>query len=60
MENTLLLNEILAKIEFKISPNKNIRKEYLYRIKKNFYKLINSEKKLKLQINTSILLMPMV
>ena len=45
MENTLLLNEILGKIEFKISPNKNIRKEYLYRIKKNFYKLINSEKK---------------
>ena len=45
MSNYLLVNEILSKIEFKIGPNKNIRKEYLYRIKKNFYKLINLEKK---------------
>ena len=45
MSNYLLVNKILSKIEFKIEPNKNIRKEYLYRIKKNFYKLINHEKK---------------
>ena len=45
MGNYLLVNKILSKIEFKIKPNKNIRKEYLYRIKKNFYKLINHEKK---------------
>ena len=45
MSNYLLVNEILSKIEFKIEPNKNIRKEYLYRIKKNFYKLISHEKK---------------
>ena len=45
MGNYLLVNKILSKIEFKIKPNKNIRKEYLYRIKKNFYKLINLEKK---------------
>tara|TARA_B100000745_G_scaffold291250_1_gene230829 strand:+ start:807 stop:1253 length:447 start_codon:yes stop_codon:yes gene_type:complete len=45
MSNYLLVNKIISKIEFKIKPNKNIRKEYLYRIKKNFYKLINHEKK---------------
>ena len=45
MSNYLLVNKILSKIEFKIKPSKNIRKEYLYRIKKNFYKLINHEKK---------------
>ena len=45
MSNYLLVNKILSKIEFKIEPNKNIRKEYLYRIKKNFYKLIHLEKK---------------
>ena len=45
MSNYLLVNKILSKIEFKIEPNKNIRKEYLYRIKKKFYKLINHEKK---------------
>ena len=44
MYNDLLINKILSKIKFKIQPNKNIRKEYLYRIKKNFYKLIHREK----------------
>ncbi len=45
MENTLLINEILDKIEFKIKPNKNIRKLYNYRIMKKIYKLFNCEKK---------------
>ena len=45
MKNSLLLNEILGKIEFKIKPNQNIRKEYIYRIKKNIYKIFNKEKK---------------
>ena len=34
MQNKLLLDEILNKIEFKVQPNQNIRKEYLYRVKK--------------------------
>jgi len=45
MKNSLLLNEILGKIEFKIKPNQNIRKEYIYRIKKKIYKIFNKEKK---------------
>ena len=45
MNNDLLINNILSKIKFKIQPNQNIRKEYLYRIKKNFYKLIRQDKK---------------
>ena len=44
MNNDLLINKILGKIKFKIQPNENIRREYLYRIKKNFYKLIHQEK----------------
>lgn len=44
MINNLLLDEIFNKIEFKIQPNENVRKKYIYRIKKNFYKLINKEK----------------
>ena len=50
MNNDLLINKILGKIKFKIQPNENIRKEYLYRIKKNFYKLIHREKEF---INTN-------
>lgn len=45
MNNNLLVNKILSKIEFKIQPNKNIRKEYMYRLKKKLYKLINREKR---------------
>lgn len=45
MKNSLLLNEILGKIEFKIKPNQNIRREYIYRIKKKIYKIFNKEKK---------------
>ena len=45
MNNDLLINNILSKIKFKIQPNQNIRKEYVYRIKKNFYKLIHQDKK---------------
>ena len=41
MNNDLLINNILSKIKFKIQPNQNIREEYVYRIKKNFYKLIH-------------------
>ena len=44
MNNRLLLNEILNKIEFKIQPNQNIRNEYSYRIKKKIYKFFNKEK----------------
>ena len=44
MSNEILLNKIINKIEFKIQPNQNIRKSYIYRIKKKFYKLINKEK----------------
>ena len=44
MINNTLLNEIFNKIEFKIQPNQNIRKKYIYRLKKKFYKLINKEK----------------
>ena len=44
MSNNLLVNKILNKIEFKIKPDKNIRKEYIYRLKKYFYKIINKEK----------------
>ena len=45
MNNDLLINNILSKIKFKIQPNQNIREEYVYRIKKNFYKLIRQDKK---------------
>ena len=44
MKNELLVENILKKISFKIQPEQNIRKEYFYRIKKAFYKLINKEK----------------
>ena len=37
MNNDLLINNILSKIKFKIQPSQNIRKEYVYRIKKKFY-----------------------
>ena len=52
MKNTLLINEILSRIEFKIKPDQNIRKEYIYRIKKRIYKLLNMEKKF-INSNTS-------
>ena len=44
MKNTLLINEIFSKIEFKIQPDQNIREEYIYRIKKRIYKFLNMEK----------------
>jgi len=44
MSNSLLVDEILNKIDFKIKPNENIRKSYIYRLKKNLYKIINKEK----------------
>ena len=45
MNKTLLINEILKKIEFKIKPEKDIRKDYIYRIKKKFSKFFGNEKK---------------
>ena len=44
MRSNLLINEILSKIEFKIQPDKNIRKQYIYRIKKRICKFLNNEK----------------
>jgi len=44
MNNDLLINKILSKIKFKIDPSKNVRKEYVYRVKKKIYKLIHKEK----------------
>tara|TARA_B110000438_G_scaffold114489_1_gene112219 strand:- start:1734 stop:2510 length:777 start_codon:yes stop_codon:yes gene_type:complete len=44
MSNNLLVDKILNKIDFKIKPNENIRKSYLYRLKKKFFKIINKEK----------------
>jgi len=44
LKNTLLINEILSKIEFKVQPDENIRKQYVYRIKKRIYKFLNNEK----------------
>jgi len=40
-----IIDEIFDDISFKIGPEKNIRKEYLYRIIKRFYKLAGLEKK---------------
>ena len=45
MQNAELLNEILSKIEFKIQTDQNIRKEYIYRIKKKIYKIFKNERK---------------
>jgi len=44
MRSNLLINEIFNKIEFKIQSDKNIRKQYIYRIKKRIYKFLNNEK----------------
>lgn len=45
MNKSTLINEILKKINFKIHPEKDIRKDYIYRIKKRLYKLTGNEKK---------------
>ena len=45
MENLNIINNIEKKYKFKIEPNKNIRKEYFYRIKKKYYKIIGKENK---------------
>ena len=45
MQNAELLNEILSKIEFKIQADQNVRKEYIYRIKKKIYKIFKNERK---------------
>ena len=42
MQNAELLNKILSKIEFKIQTDQNVRKEYIYRIKK-IYKIFKNE-----------------
>ena len=45
MNKSTLINEILKKINFKIHPEKDIRKDYIYKIKKRLYKLTGNEKK---------------
>ena len=45
MQNAELLNKILSKIEFKIQTDQNVRKEYIYRIKKKIYKIFKNERK---------------
>ena len=38
------INEIFNNIEFKIKPDQNYRKEYIFRLKKNILSLINKDK----------------
>ena len=38
------INDIFENIDFKIKPNQNYRKEYLFRFKKSIYKIFNREK----------------
>jgi len=38
------INNIFENIDFKIKPNQNYRKEYIFRIKKIIYKILNKEK----------------
>ena len=45
MDNSILIDNIFKKINFKIKPNQNIRKEYFFRLKKRFYKIFKSEKR---------------
>ena len=52
MSNTLLVDKILDKIDFKIQPDENIRKAYLYRFKKKLYKIIYKEREF-INSNTS-------
>jgi len=42
--NSIIIKKIFQKIDFKISPDKNIRNLYIYRIKKKIYKIFNKEK----------------
>ena len=38
------VNEIFENIDFKIKPNENYRKQYLFRFQKSIYKIFNKEK----------------
>ena len=38
------IDNIFENIDFKIKPNQDYRKEYIFRAKKNFYKIFNQEK----------------
>jgi len=38
------IDEIFNNIEFKIKPDQNYRKEYIFRLKKNILSLINKDK----------------
>jgi len=38
------IDDIFENIDFKIKPNQNYRKEYIFRIKKIIYKILNKEK----------------
>ncbi len=44
MDNLKIITEIEEKYKFKITPEKNIRKEYFYRISKKFYEFIGKKK----------------
>ena len=38
------IDDIFENIDFKIKPNQNYRKEYIFRAKKRFYKIINQDR----------------
>ena len=38
------INDIFENIDFKIKPNQDYRKEYIFRAKKLIYKIFNKEK----------------
>jgi len=42
--NSIIIKKLLQEIDFKISPDKNIRNLYIYRLKKKIYKIFNKEK----------------
>ena len=44
------IDDIFENIDFKIKPNQNYRKEYIFRAKKLFYRIINRDKEFFFQI----------
>ena len=38
------IDDIFSNIDFKIKPNQNYRKEYIFRAKKLIYKIINQDR----------------
>ncbi len=39
------VNEVFENIDFKVKPDQNYRKQYLFRLQKSFYKIFSKEKK---------------